>query len=369
MTQDTRSQGKPLTEATLKPEEARELAREAAEITPEPSDEAATGNAAASKTAPNEVAPNSATPTATPRANGNGTVRAATTPPVNGREPILGRIRRALRVKAPRAGHHNGHDGAPIDSPVVDNLAANTLPVEGAPGGVKNEGNGSQFTGVPPANGSGNGAANGTSNGQPQFVSTLPILGQSNSPRAWLPLVGESEAEQLALFEAHTQDLRATLHVCASQDEATAYVRQLAQSEGWTRVGAHHGALTDAAASGLGLPLVWVDSGYDKLALEACEAGLTECDALVAQTGSALVTSRSQGGRGLSILPPHHVILARRDQLVPDLPAAFGLLRAKYGADIPSMMSFITGPSRTGDIERILVLGAHGPKQLTIVVF
>ena len=64
---------------------------------------------------------------------------------------------------------------------------------------------------------------------------------------------------------------------------------------------------------------------------------------------------------------PHHIVLARREQLVADLPAAFALLKEKYAVNYPSMISFITGPSRTGDIERILVLGAHGPKQLTIL--
>jgi L-lactate dehydrogenase complex protein LldG len=49
------------------------------------------------------------------------------------------------------------------------------------------------------------------------------------------------------------------------------------------------------------------------------------------------------------------------------LPAAFALLKQGHGAKFPSMISFITGPSRTGDIERILVLGAHGPKRLTIL--
>ena len=61
------------------------------------------------------------------------------------------------------------------------------------------------------------------------------------------------------------------------------------------------------------------------------------------------------------------MVIARREQLLPDLPAAFALLKATYGSSYPSFMGFITGPSRTGDIERILVLGAHGPKKLTIL--
>lgn len=100
--------------------------------------------------------------------------------------------------------------------------------------------------------------------------------------------------------------------------------------------------------------------------MEQCDVGISECDALIAQTGTVLVTSRSSGGRALSCLPPHHVVIARREQMVADLPTAFALVKKTYGANYPSMISFITGPSRTGDIERILVLGAHGPKKLTI---
>jgi L-lactate dehydrogenase complex protein LldG len=70
----------------------------------------------------------------------------------------------------------------------------------------------------------------------------------------------------------------------------------------------------------------------------------------------------------LSVLPPEHVVIARRAQLVPDLPAAFEQLGRKYRAGYPSFISFISGPSRTGDIERILVLGAHGPKKVTLLL-
>jgi L-lactate dehydrogenase complex protein LldG len=109
------------------------------------------------------------------------------------------------------------------------------------------------------------------------------------------------------------------------------------------------------------------DQSYDVRELEKCDAGFSECDAIIAQTGTVLVTNRSAGGRALSVLPPHHVVLVRRSQLVPDLTAAYDLLKRKYGSQYPSMISFITGPSRTGDIERILVLGAHGPKKLSII--
>jgi L-lactate dehydrogenase complex protein LldG len=137
-------------------------------------------------------------------------------------------------------------------------------------------------------------------------------------------------------------------------------------AEQWRRVASHGAELTRFACASLALPVLLTDRGYDVNELEKCEVGITECDALVAQTGGVALTSRSAGGRALSILPPHHVVIARREQLVADLPAAFALLQRKYEPDFPSMISFITGPSRTGDIERILVLGAHGPKKLTI---
>ena len=145
------------------------------------------------------------------------------------------------------------------------------------------------------------------------------------------------------------------------------HLRGLAVTEGWRKVATHFGELTDSACAALGLPLITTDANYDVRELESCDVGISQCEALIAQTGSVLVSSRSSGGRALSILPPHHLVLARRDQLVPDLPTAFALLKSKSQSDYPSLISFITGPSRTGDIERILVLGAHGPRKLTIL--
>ncbi len=184
---------------------------------------------------------------------------------------------------------------------------------------------------------------------------------------ALLPRVGATFAEQVAAFATASRELRTEFHWVEDEVAARAELERLRETAGWRRVAAHRGAQVAPLVEALGLPVLWTDGGYDRRELERCDAGLTQCDALVAQTGSVVVTSASAGGRVLSVLPPHHVVLARREQLVPDLPAAFHLLREKYGANYPSMISFITGPSRTGDIERILVLGAHGPRRLTVL--
>lgn len=184
--------------------------------------------------------------------------------------------------------------------------------------------------------------------------------------REWLPPTGDTFEERLARFRSNATDLKATFYLANNREELAKLLIELRDVEGWKKVASHGGELTDAACTTLGLPVCRTDQKYDVNELEGCDAGITECDALVAQTGSVLVTNRSAGGRALSVLPVHHVVIARREQLLRDLPAAFELLKKKYANDYPSMISFITGPSRTGDIERILVLGAHGPKKLTI---
>ncbi len=186
--------------------------------------------------------------------------------------------------------------------------------------------------------------------------------------RAFLPAVPAAPADQVALFAERAANLRVGFHAVPDAAAAHAVLRDLAVKHGWQRVASHADALATPACAALGLPTMLTTRGYDRDALEACDVGITGCEALIAQTGSVLVTSRSSGGRALTCLPPHHVVLASADQLIADLPGGYALLRAKYGNDWPTFMGLISGPSRTGDIERILVLGAHGPKQLTVIM-
>lgn len=113
-----------------------------------------------------------------------------------------------------------------------------------------------------------------------------------------------------------------------------------------------------------GRSLRWSSEGGPS---ESCQATLTLAEALVAVTGSILV-SAGTGGRGASVVAPCHIVFARRDQLVPDLEAALGRAYEQGIAARNSFLGLVTGCSRTADIEKILVLGAHGPRRLVVVL-
>lgn len=100
--------------------------------------------------------------------------------------------------------------------------------------------------------------------------------------------------------------------------------------------------------------------------LNRSKATITLCEFLIARLGSIMISSRMSSGRSLPIIPDVHIVIARSSQLVPDLEQALQRIREKYGNKLPSFISVISGPSRTADIEKTLVMGAHGPKELIL---
>jgi len=94
------------------------------------------------------------------------------------------------------------------------------------------------------------------------------------------------------------------------------------------------------------------------------DAGITYCEYLIARLGSIMVSSKQSSGRRLNVYPESHLVIAYSSQLVPDIKDALKKMQEKYHNNLPSLISVITGPSRTADIEKTLVMGAHGPKQL-----
>jgi L-lactate dehydrogenase complex protein LldG len=192
--------------------------------------------------------------------------------------------------------------------------------------------------------------------------------GKKASARDWLPAVPVDLEGQVEAFACSAIDLKANFFRVDDLAQASLKVNEISQLEGCKLIASHRAPILAEVLSRVRLPVIYTDNGVAASELERADIGITACDALIAQTGSVLLTARSAGGRALSILPPHHLVIAKESQLIADLPAAFELLQSTYGDNFPSMMTLITGPSRTGDIERILVLGAHGPKALTIIL-
>jgi L-lactate dehydrogenase complex protein LldG len=101
-------------------------------------------------------------------------------------------------------------------------------------------------------------------------------------------------------------------------------------------------------------------------AFKSAKTGLTTCEFLVSRTGSIMVSSALGSGRRLMAFPETHMVIAFASQLAPELKDALAWIHKKYEDGMPSLVSLITGPSRTADIEKTLVMGAHGPRELYV---
>jgi L-lactate dehydrogenase complex protein LldG len=109
-------------------------------------------------------------------------------------------------------------------------------------------------------------------------------------------------------------------------------------------------------------------TGRDELraACATADFGITGADYALADTGTLVMIASPQEARLVSLLPPAHIALVRRDRILSGLDELFTVLPKP--ADVSSSMVLITGPSRTADIEQILVRGVHGPGQLTVLI-
>jgi L-lactate dehydrogenase complex protein LldG len=106
----------------------------------------------------------------------------------------------------------------------------------------------------------------------------------------------------------------------------------------------------------------WNAKFSNTINLPGCDASITDCEFLVARTGTIVMSAAQQSGRTVSVYAPIHICIAYTNQLVYDVKDALQKIKEKYNGNIPSLITFATGPSRTADIEKTLVTGVHGPK-------
>lgn len=175
-----------------------------------------------------------------------------------------------------------------------------------------------------------------------------------------LPLYPELQHDPVIEFAEQFTAAAGQFVFCEDEMQFIENLLILAEKKSWRKIYCWEKPLQDILNQ-FEYPFYETDKDF-----EQAEVGLTLCEALVARNGNILVSNSSAAGRRLSIYPHAHIVLAYTSQLTIDIKDAFISMKAKYGEQIPSMFSFITGPSRTADIEKTLVMGAHGPKELYV---
>ena len=180
------------------------------------------------------------------------------------------------------------------------------------------------------------------------------------------------EADKLDDFYAHSDQsieevfaqefikLGGKFVYCANHAEMIEQLKALKDSMGWKEIQTKDKfLLTLFSESGSAL----IKQAGDMLNMEI---GISMCEALVARTGSTLLSAAQDSGRALPVYAPIHITVAYTRQLVWDIKDAIDVLKTRYNNELPSLISLTTGPSRTADIEKTLVVGVHGPKEVYV---
>lgn len=153
-------------------------------------------------------------------------------------------------------------------------------------------------------------------------------------------------------------------------DEAARQFAALVEQEQWTSLAAAEGAvLRQLTARVPAEKLRWIDQQTTAEEMAGVSVGLLAADALLADTGSCVIACPTVQHRWLCYLPPVCIVAAHAERLFEHLPAAWPLFTDQAGdPQRRGETVIVTGPSRTADIEKILILGVHGPKRLIVIL-
>ncbi len=170
------------------------------------------------------------------------------------------------------------------------------------------------------------------------------------------------DPDLVARFRQKAEALSSTTEAVARAEDVPAVVaRYLAQNELGTALVATSDVAAGQAWSAAGLQV------EGRAAVDADRVGITGCFCAIAETGTIMLLSSAETPASVSLLPETHIALVAKERMVGTMEDAFALLRQEHG-DPPRSVNFISGPSRTGDIEQTIVLGAHGPCRVHLIV-
>jgi L-lactate dehydrogenase complex protein LldG len=182
----------------------------------------------------------------------------------------------------------------------------------------------------------------------------LPFPEVNNNQFLFVPQQQELELE----FAQNFTELLGKFSFCANPSELVEQLQLLANSRNWDKIICPENSLAS----------LLVNNGFLKINTTAtaanCDAAITTCESLIARTGSILLSNANESGRTASVYAPVHICIAYTSQLVYDIANGLNNISTKYTKNLPSLISLATGPSRTADIEKTLVVGVHGPKEV-----
>lgn len=175
------------------------------------------------------------------------------------------------------------------------------------------------------------------------------------------PTIDTAPAARLARFVERAQASACTVAQVAALAEAPAAVARYLREH----------QLPPAAVVWPSLaPLDWASAGLDVAARAARDedcVGITGCFCAIAETGTLMLLGGPETPASVSLLPETHIALVAETRVVASMEDGFALARAERG-ELPRAVNFISGPSRTGDIEQTIVLGAHGPARVHLIL-
>ena len=181
----------------------------------------------------------------------------------------------------------------------------------------------------------------------------IPFPQSEGNASVFQPSRQELEVE----FAEQFAKLQGKFVFCVDHNELTSQLNALIATNGWKKIHCREQRLQEMLKT-------HAFGSFFSSELAECDAAITGCEGLVARTGSIILSSSGASGRTVSVYAPVHLCIAYTDQLVYDIRDGLLGLKEKYHQQLPSLISFATGPSRTADIEKTLVVGVHGPKQV-----
>jgi len=188
-------------------------------------------------------------------------------------------------------------------------------------------------------------------------------------PEVW-PIENPPVEKMVERFTAELEAIAGEVQRAATIEQASQKLIALVDELGAERIGRTDHPLCEELTAGLpGERFIIGQDDPDPKQLAELPAGLIAADTLLADTGSAMIACATPHHRLMCYLPPVCIVVAKTSQLVEHLPAAWEKIAARVAdPGLRGEFVFVTGPSRTADIEKILILGVHGPKRLIVLL-